>query len=129
MSATLRRWRERAETELVTLWYVARHPRTPPVLRFLAAGVAAYLLSPIDFIPDAIPIIGYLDDVLVLSAGVYLVMKLTPDAIVAECRKHATDRVRQGDALPYSKIGLTMVIGLWLVAAVLLWFALANWIL
>lgn len=73
----------------LTLYLVARHPETPLLAKALAAGVAAYALSPIDLIPDFIPVLGYLDDLILLPLGIAAAIRLVPPAVLAECRKTA----------------------------------------
>src|SRR5712691_6090661 len=82
----LQEWAQRLKGEVVTLWFCTRHPRTPFVAKVLAV---AYALSPIDLIPDFIPVLGYLDDLIIVPAGVWLVLKLVPADVMAECRAQA----------------------------------------
>jgi uncharacterized membrane protein YkvA (DUF1232 family) len=85
----LREWARRLRQESLVLYYVARHSETPLVAKLIAGFVVAYALSPIDLIPDFIPVLGYLDDLLLVPAGVWLALKLTPDAVLAEARARA----------------------------------------
>src|SRR6185295_6418050 len=73
----------------LTVYYAARDPRTPLLVRILALLVAAYALSPIDLIPDFIPVLGYLDDLLLIPLGVALVVRLTPPAVLESAREQA----------------------------------------
>src|SRR5918999_619753 len=79
----------RLKRELFALHLAARDPRTPWYAKVLVAGVVAYALSPIDLIPDPIPILGYLDDLLLLPLGIYLALKMIPEPVLAECRQKA----------------------------------------
>ena len=74
MIATLREWAARLKHDALTAYHAARHPGTPLPLRLLALAVAAYALSPIDLIPDFIPVLGYLDDLLLVPLGLWLVI-------------------------------------------------------
>ena len=65
----------------------ARHPRTPKLAKWLAGGLLAYALSPIDLIPDFIPVVGHLDDAIILPCGVWLLWRLVPEDVRAECRQ------------------------------------------
>lgn len=76
--------------EALTVWCIARHPRLPWWVRGLALAVAAYAFSPIDLIPDFIPVLGLLDDLLLVPLGVWAVLKLAPPDVVAEARAHAS---------------------------------------
>ena len=77
--------------ETLALWFAARDPRTPWYAKALAVLVTAYAFSPIDLIPDFIPILGYLDDLVIIPAGVALVLKLIPPEVMAESRSKAAD--------------------------------------
>jgi len=85
-------WRQRLRAlkrEALTVYFAARDPRLPWPVRLLALGIAAYALSPIDLIPDFIPVLGYLDDLILVPLGVALVVRLTPPEILAEARAQA----------------------------------------
>ncbi len=79
----------RLKREVLTLLLASRHPKTPRLAKVAAALVVAYALSPIDLIPDFIPILGYVDDLILVPLGLYLVVRLIPDEILAECRAEA----------------------------------------
>lgn len=91
----------------------ARDPRTPWPARILAAVVVAYALSPIDLIPDFIPVLGYLDDLFLVPLGIWLVLRLIPGEVMADARRQAADMERPGKSL----WGLALVVALWLAAA------------
>src|SRR3546814_18048706 len=74
----------RLAVEAHAAWLAARDPRTPPLARLLAVAVAAYALSPIDLIPDFIPVLGWLDDLILLPVGIWAVRRLIPDSLWAE---------------------------------------------
>lgn len=113
-----KQWARTIKRDVVVLWLAARHPRTPWYAKVAAAMVAAYALSPIDLIPDFIPVLGYLDDLIIVPIGILLVVKLIPDDLVAELRTEAA--VREGR--PTSYIGATLIAAIWLaIAAYLVW--------
>ena len=117
----LQRWAETAKRELLTVYYVSRHPRTPRVAKFAAAAVLLYALSPLDLIPDVVPVLGYLDDALLLPFGVMLVARLVPRGVWSECRAEAA--ARSGLRLPQSRAGAVVVVIGWLaVLCLLVWF-------
>lgn len=99
--------------ETLALFFALKHPATPWHAKILAALVVGYALSPVDFIPDFIPLLGYLDDLIILPVGIALVLRLIPPPVLADCRRQAAV---YSSALPR----------LWLAAAVivLLWLAL-----
>jgi uncharacterized membrane protein YkvA (DUF1232 family) len=86
---TLKRWARRAKTELRIVRCIAAHPLTPRSVKILAGALVAYALSPIDLIPDFIPVLGYLDEVVILPLGLYLLFSLTPRGVIEECRREA----------------------------------------
>lgn len=108
-----RGWARRIKRDVVALWLAARDRRTPWAAKLVAAAVAAYALSPIDLIPDAIPVLGYLDDLLIVPLGIMLAVRLVPPLLMAEFRAEAL--VRAGR--PASRAGLAIVVALWVVAA------------
>lgn len=82
----LRRWAKTAKQQTMVMYFAARDSRTPWVVRLLALVVAAYALSPIDLIPDFIPVLGYVDDLLVVPLGLLLVVRLLPPEVLAAAR-------------------------------------------
>ena len=79
----------------MALWIAARDPRVPFYAKALAGAVAAYALSPIDLIPDFIPVLGYLDDLLIVPAGIWLVVRLIPAPLMVEFREEAAGRMKR----------------------------------
>ena len=82
-------WARAIKRDVLALWIAARDPRVPWYAKALAAAVAAYALSPIDLIPDFIPVLGYLDDLVIVPLGILLVVALIPAALMAEFREQA----------------------------------------
>ena len=114
-------WARRIKQDVLALWIAARDRRTPILAKVVAGAVAAYALSPIDLIPDFIPVLGYLDDLLIVPLGIMLAIKLIPTSLMLEFRATATAQ----SGRPVSKAGLMIVISVWLVACVcLLWLLL-----
>ncbi len=112
----LREWARALKRDVIALWIAGRDPRTPWVAKLLAASVAAYALSPIDLIPDFIPVLGYLDDLIIVPLGIALAVRLIPAELMAEFRAEAMRRA----AKPGSRAGAIAVVALWIAAAVLL---------
>ena len=112
---------QQLKAETYALYLAARDPRTPWYAKLLVAGIVAYALSPIDLIPDFIPVIGYLDDLILLPLGILWAIKLIPPAVLAECRAHAQTDLAQRK--PVSWVAATVIIGIWigLSALGLLW--------
>jgi uncharacterized membrane protein YkvA (DUF1232 family) len=118
MLARLRGWAHQVKRDVVALYLATRDPRVPWYAKAVAACVAAYALSPVDLIPDFIPVLGYLDEVVILPLGIMLAVRLVPADLMADLRQEA-DRLSER---PASRAGAAMIIGLWLLgAAALLW--------
>jgi uncharacterized membrane protein YkvA (DUF1232 family) len=109
----LKRWARAIRRDVHALWLAARDPRTPWAVRALAIAIAAYALSPLDLIPDVIPVIGYLDEAILLPLAILLAIRLVPPAVMAECRA----RAEEAAARPVSRAGAVFVVGVWLAAA------------
>jgi uncharacterized membrane protein YkvA (DUF1232 family) len=109
----LRGWARALKRQAILLWLAARDRRVPWAARLLAAGIAAYAFSPIDLIPDAIPVLGLLDELILLPGLVWLVLRMIPPALKAELGERATTLA----ARPVSRAGAAAVVALW--AAVL----------
>jgi len=116
MIERMKAWARAIKLDVTTLWLAARDARVPWYAKALAGFVAAYALSPIDLIPDFIPVLGYLDDLLIVPLGIILAIRLIPPAVLVELRAEAARRQRR----PANKAGLAIVLALWLLAAVLL---------
>lgn len=99
--------------EVLTVYCASRDQRTPIIARGLALLVVAYALSPIDLIPDFIPVLGLLDDLILVPIGVWLVIKLIPDHILGDARVAAA----RLELKPVSYVGLALIVALWLLAA------------
>ncbi len=108
--------------DILALYLAVRDPRVPWYVKALAAATAAYALSPIDLIPDFIPVLGYLDDVILLPALIALTVRLVPAEVMADLRRQADARL--AEQRPRSRAGAALVIALWLAA-----IALAVWLL
>jgi len=108
--------------ETYVLYLAIRDPRTPWYAKAVAGAVVAYALSPIDLIPDFIPVIGYLDDLIVVPLGIALALKLIPAPVMADCRTQAL----AAETLPLSRAGAAVIIALWLAAAVVAFLVLRN---
>lgn len=112
---SLRQHAQALKRDALTVWLIGRDPRVPWYVKGLALGVAAYAFSPIDLIPDFVPVLGYLDDLIIVPAGLWLVVRLTPPAILADLR-------RQAEALserPVSRAAAAAIVALWIAAAML----------
>ena len=109
----LRAWAQRLKRDGVALWFVFQHPDTPWLAKWLSVLVVAYALSPIDLIPDFIPVLGYLDDVILLPGLIWLTLRLIPAHVLLDCREKANDWMANEGKKPRSLLGLCMVLSLW----------------
>jgi uncharacterized membrane protein YkvA (DUF1232 family) len=114
----LRDWAHRLQADTLALWFAARDDRTPWYAKLLVAAVVAYAVSPVDLIPDFIPVLGLLDDLLLIPLGVALAVRLIPVAAMAAARERA--QAALADPRPRSRVAAGVVVGLWIAAAALL---------
>jgi len=105
------------KAETIALYLAARHPDTPWYAKLLVAGIVAYALSPIDLIPDFIPVLGYLDDLILLPLGISLAIRLIPAPVLAECRIKAHEIFTEEK--PISFVAGAVIVIIWLAIAVL----------
>ena len=114
---SLKLWAHAIKRDVVALWLAARDPRVPWYAKAAAGAVAAYALSPVDLIPDFVPVLGYLDDLIILPLGIYLAVKLIPAYLMAEFRAEAIRHAK-----PTRRAGMVAIVAIWaLVAAGLIW--------
>lgn len=119
MLEKLKRWAKSIKRDVHALYLAARDPRTPFLAKMVALLVAAYALSPIDLIPDFIPVIGYVDDLLIVPLGILLAVRLLPPPLLAEHRLAAA----AAQSRPVSRVAAAIFIVLWLAAAFTILFA------
>ena len=124
MIEELKRWARRLKRDAHAVYLVARDPRTPWYVKALAMFVAGYALSPIDLIPDFVPILGYLDDLIIVPLGLLLVIRLVPPEIMAEHRAAADRAVGK----PASRIAVLVIAAIWVIAIALLLWAGARYL-
>lgn len=113
-------WKRRArelKSETYALYLACRGPRVPGYAKLLAACVVGYAFSPIDLIPDLVPILGDLDGLVLIPLGVALVVRLIPGAVMTECRERAREVMTQGR--PTNRAAAVVIVGLWLLLAAL----------
>ena len=118
MASTLRDWARAIKRDVHAIYLAGRDPRVPWYAKALALCVAGYALSPIDLIPDFVPVLGYLDDVVIVPAGIVTLLKLIPPEIMAEHRAAAARAAQR----PVSRITAMTVVCIWIIA-----IALAGW--
>ena len=123
MLTTLRQRARAIKRDTLALYLAARHPDTPWYAKALAVLIVGYALSPIDLIPDFIPVLGYLDDVILLPAGIFLCIRLIPAHVLDDCRAEAAARFAAGK--PTSRTAAVVIVLIWLalllLASVWIW--------
>lgn len=122
ISHTLSAWIRRLKRDAITLWFACKHPATPWYAKALGFFVVAYALSPIDLVPDFIPLLGYVDEVLLLPALIWLAIRLMPRSVFTACRQQGDDWLARGQAKPRSLWGAVLILLLWSSALWALWF-------
>ena len=105
------------KAETFGLYLAARDARTPWYAKLLAAGIVAYAVSPIDLIPDFVPVLGYLDDLILIPAGIALAIRLIPDAVLADCRAHAHETFKNEKLVSW--VAGAVIVVIWLALATL----------
>jgi uncharacterized membrane protein YkvA (DUF1232 family) len=114
-------WARRIKRDAVTLWFAYRHPMTPLLAKLICVFVVAYALSPIDLIPDFIPVLGYIDDVLLLPGLIWLAIKLVPPSVLQECRTQGDEWMAREGRKPRHYWGVVLIVAIWAGFAWWLW--------
>ena len=108
-------WKQRAKQlkgETYAIFLAYKDPRTPWYAKLLAALVVGYAFSPIDLIPDPIPVLGYLDDLILVPLGIALALKMIPEPVLSECRVHAQAALEEGK--PTNRAAAIIIVTIWL---------------
>ena len=119
----LAQWAHALKRESLALYYASRDPRTPWYAKVLAAAIVAYAVSPIDLIPDFIPVLGLLDDVLLLPAAIWLARRLVPAPVLADARVRADATLER----PTSRAAAFVIVAVWVACAVALGAWIVTW--
>ena len=117
MWKAFKEWVDRLKHDTVALWFACRDRRTPYGVRILGFLIVAYALSPIDLIPDFIPIIGYLDELILIPIGLWVLLRLVPEQVLSDCRGKADEWFASGSTKPRSSLGAAVVILIWIMIA------------
>ncbi len=123
----LRNWKQKArelKIQVYAIYLASRDPRVPLRAKILAALVVGYAFSPIDLIPDFIPVLGYLDDLILVPLGVALVLRMIPANVLAECQEKSRELMKQDK--PVNRVAAGIIIAIWLPAAILVFRFLAR---
>lgn len=120
----VKNWARALRRDAHAIRLASRDPRVPWTVKLLAIAVAGYALSPIDLIPDFIPVLGYLDDLIIVPLGIWLVIALIPEDVMREYRAMASAAAQR----PVSKAAAIIIVAIWISGAALLgWMAFVYW--
>ena len=122
----LERWAGQLKAEIQALYLAYRDPRVPLYARSFAALVVGYAFSPIDLISDLIPVLGYLDDLVLVPLGAALAIRMIPDPVLAECREKA--RQASSETKPVNRVAAVAVVAVWLALAALAIFFIIRFV-
>jgi uncharacterized membrane protein YkvA (DUF1232 family) len=118
MAQLIEKWKRRAKQlkiEIYAIYLAYKDPRVPWYALIFAACVVGYAFSPIDLIPDPIPILGYFDDLILIPLGVVITLRMIPEEVMTECREHSQEIMRKGK--PVNWISAIVIIGIWILFA------------
>lgn len=121
-TGSLRTWAKRIKLDAVMLWFARRHTDTPFLTKALCVFTVAYALSPIDLIPEFVPVLGYVDDVLLLPSLIWLAVRLLPAHVIQECRAQAEEWMAKEKVKPKSYAGAFAILAIWLIVLYLCWW-------
>ena len=125
----MKQWQQKAKElkrEAYALYYACQNPRVPWYIKLMAICAVAYALSPIDLIPDFIPVLGLLDDLILLPLAIVLILKLIPADIMDDCRRQAETAITSPLSKSYRRGATVIIIGIWFLSGVLLVLWLKN---
>jgi uncharacterized membrane protein YkvA (DUF1232 family) len=124
MLRAMKSWASTLKRDVHAIYLAAHSPRVPWHAKIIAIAVAGYALSPVDLIPDFIPVLGYVDDLIIVPLGIWLVLALIPEEVMAECRAKASE----AGTRPHGKVAAIIVIAIWIFGATALgWAGFAYW--
>jgi len=108
-------WARWLKRDVMTLWFAFKHVGAPWYTRLLTVLLAIYVVSPVDLMPDFIPLVGYLDDMVIVPAGVWVLLRLIPGPVLIDCQEQADKRIVEQEAAPRSIGSVVIVVALWIV--------------
>ena len=117
----IKSWARTLKNDGMTLWFCCRHPQLPWLPKMFALLVVGYFLSPIDLIPDFIPVLGYLDELILLPGCIYLILRMVPPAVLTEARAQATQWIATHQPKPRSIVAAIVIMLLWMIFFGWLW--------
>ena len=109
----IQQYHAQLKQDILVLWFAIRSPDTPTIPKILAFLAVAYAFSPIDLIPDFIPILGYVDDLILIPIMVFLILKIIPNTVLQTARVEANEWLFQNKVKPTNRYGLIIIFFIW----------------
>jgi uncharacterized membrane protein YkvA (DUF1232 family) len=119
-------WAWGLKAQLLTLWFSRSHPDTPLIAKLMVALVMAYAFSPIDLIPDFIPVLGYLDDFIIVPLGINVTLRLIPEYVIADSRRKADAWLAQNRGKSRNYFAAALIALVWVAIAYWAWTLFAD---
>ncbi|PJG67912.1 YkvA family protein [Acinetobacter seifertii] len=123
---SLKEWAKRLRKQIVMLWFASRHPQMPWLPKVIAVVAVAYAFSPIDLIPDFIPILGFVDDAIILPILIWLVLRFTPEQVIFDAEQQANEWLEEHEKAPRNYLVAVLIILIWITLAVMAYFYLGG---
>ncbi|QNX06323.1 YkvA family protein [Acinetobacter seifertii] len=123
---SLKEWAKPLRKQIVMLWFASRHPQMPWLPKVIAVVAVAYAFSPIDLIPDFIPILGFVDDAIILPILIWLVLRFTPEQVIFDAEQQANEWLEEHEKAPRNYLVAVLIILIWITLAVMAYFYLGG---
>ncbi|TEU29184.1 DUF1232 domain-containing protein [Acinetobacter seifertii] len=123
---SLKEWAKRLRKQIVMLWFASRHPQMPWLPKVIAVVAVAYAFSPIDLIPDFIPILGFVDDAIILPILIWLALRFTPKQVIFDAEQQANEWLEEHEKAPRNYLVAVLIILIWITLAVMAYFYLGG---
>ncbi|MEQ1344230.1 YkvA family protein [Acinetobacter seifertii] len=123
---SLKEWAKRLRKQIVMLWFASRHPQMPWLPKVIAVVAVAYAFSPIDLIPDFIPILGFVDDAIILPILIWLALRFTPEQVIFDAEQQANEWLDEHEKAPRNYLVAVLIILIWITLAVMAYFYLGG---
>ncbi|MEQ1187783.1 MULTISPECIES: YkvA family protein [Acinetobacter] len=123
---SLKEWAKRLRKQIIMLWFASRHPQMPWLPKVIAVVAVAYAFSPIDLIPDFIPILGFVDDAIILPILIWLALRFTPEQVIFDAEQQANEWLEEHEKAPRNYLVAVLIILIWITLAVMGYFYLGG---
>ncbi|MBJ9422898.1 YkvA family protein [Acinetobacter seifertii] len=123
---SLKEWAKRLRKQIIMLWFASRHPQMPWLPKVIAVVAVAYAFSPIDLIPDFIPILGFVDDAIILPILIWLALRFTPEQVIFDAEQQANEWLEEHEKAPRNYLVAVLIILIWITLAVVAYFYLGG---